>query len=78
MEERCNRRSGDGLPMADGIHVKAGIGKEKAALLVVIGGMKDGSKLFLDLESGYRESKESWVEMLRQLKIRGLRQRGFS
>ncbi|MEE8115338.1 MAG: transposase [Nitrososphaerales archaeon] len=63
---------------ADGIHVKAGIGKEKAALLVVIGGMKDGSKLFLDLESGYRESKESWVEMLRQLKIRGLRQRGFS
>ncbi len=31
---------------ADGIYVKAGIGKEKAALLVVIGVQKDGSKRF--------------------------------
>ncbi|MBI4528388.1 MAG: transposase [Deltaproteobacteria bacterium] len=52
---------------ADGIYVKAGIGKEKAALLVVIGAMRDGSKRFLALEVGYRESKESWAEVLRQL-----------
>lgn len=57
---------------ADGIYVKAGLGKEKAALLVVIGVQRDGSKRFLALEPGYRESKESWAEVLRQLKTRGL------
>jgi transposase-like protein len=31
---------------ADGIYVKAGLGKEKAALLVVIGVKSDGSKCF--------------------------------
>ena len=58
---------------ADGIYVKAGIGKEKAALLVVIGVQKNGSKRFLALEPGYRESKESWAEVLRQLKTRGVK-----
>ena len=58
---------------ADWIYVKAGIGKEKAALLVVIGVKRDGSKRFLALEAGYRESKESWAEVLRQLKTRGVK-----
>ena len=58
---------------ADGIYVKAGLGKEKAALLVVIGVKKDGQKRFLALEPGYRESKESWALVLRQLKSRGVR-----
>ena len=58
---------------ADGIYVKAGIGKEKAALLVVIGVKKDGSKGYLALEAGYRESKESWAEVLRQIKSRGVK-----
>ncbi len=58
---------------ADGIYVKAGIGKEKAALLVVIGAMRDGSKRFLAVEVGHRESKESWAEVLRQLRRRGLK-----
>jgi transposase-like protein len=58
---------------ADGIYVKAGLGKEKAALLVVIGVKRDGSKRFLALESGYRESKESWALVLRQLKVRGVK-----
>ncbi len=58
---------------ADGIYVKAGIGKEKAALLVVIGVQKDGQKRFLALEAGYRESKESWALVLRQLKSRGVK-----
>jgi putative transposase len=59
---------------ADGIYVKAGLGKEKAALLVVIGVRSDGSKRFLALEPGYRESKESWAEVLRQLRGRGVKQ----
>ena len=58
---------------ADGIYVKAGIGKEKAALLVVIGVKENGSKRFLALEAGYRESKESWATVLRELKRRGIR-----
>jgi transposase-like protein len=58
---------------ADGIYVKAGLGKEKAALLVVIGVERDGSKRFLALEPGYRESQESWAEVLRQLKSRGVK-----
>jgi len=58
---------------ADGIYVKAGLGKEKAALLVVIGVQRDGSKRFLALEPGYRESKESWALVLRQLKLRGVK-----
>ena len=58
---------------ADGIYVKAGLGKEKAALLVVIGVQRDGRKCFLALEPGYRESKESWAEVLRQLKTRGVK-----
>ena len=53
--------------------MKAGIGREKAALLVVIGVKKDGSKGYLALEPGYRESKESWAEVLRQLKSHGLK-----
>ena len=58
---------------ADGIYVKAGIGKEKAALLVVIGVKEDGTKQFLALEAGYRESKESWAGVLREIKRRGLK-----
>lgn len=59
---------------ADGIYVKAGLGKEKAALLVVIAVHHDGSKRFLALEAGHRESKESWAGVLRQLKSRGVKQ----
>jgi transposase-like protein len=58
---------------ADGIYVKAGIGKDKAALLVVIAAMGDGTKKLLIVESGFRESIESWAGVLRSLKERGLR-----
>lgn len=56
----------------DGIYVKAGLEKEKAALLVVIAALRDGTKVVLSVESGYRESIESWSGMLRSLKERGM------
>ncbi len=56
----------------DGVYVKAGFEKEKAALLVVIGATRDGSKTVLAVESGYRESTESWSSVLRGLKSRGM------
>lgn len=58
---------------ADGIYVKAGIGRDKASLLVVIAAMRDGAKKLLIVESGFRESIESWAGLLRSLKERGLR-----
>jgi len=70
------RRSLEGLQVVylwvDGIYVKAGLEKEKAALLVVIGGLLDGQKVVLAVEPGYRESTESWSEVLRDLKERGM------
>jgi len=44
---------------ADGLYVKAGLEKDKAAVLVVIGALRDGSKEILAVESGVRESVES-------------------
>lgn len=58
---------------ADGIYVKAGLEKDKAALLIIIGALTTWKKVFLACESGYRESKESWSEVLRNLMSRGLR-----
>jgi putative transposase len=58
---------------ADGIYVKAGLEKDKAAVLVIIGALSNGTKVFLACESGYRESKESWSGVLRGLINRGLR-----
>ncbi|HEX2524148.1 MAG TPA: IS256 family transposase [Terriglobia bacterium] len=58
---------------ADGIYVKAGLDKEKAALLVIIGATVEGRKVLLACESGQRESKLSWAALLRDLKARGLK-----
>lgn len=57
---------------ADGIYVKAGLEKEKAALLVVIAAMRDGRKEVLAIEPGFRESTESWTEVFRDLSKRGI------
>ena len=56
----------------DGVYVKAGLEKEKAAMLVVLAALRDGQKVILAVESGYRESTESWAAILRDLKGRGL------
>ena len=57
---------------ADWIYVKAGLERDKAALLVVLGAMRDGTKEVLALRSGSRESVESCSEVLRDLKARGI------
>jgi putative transposase len=58
---------------ADGLYVKAGLEDSKAALLVVIGACANGQKVVLAVESGQRESKESWGAVLRELRARGLK-----
>jgi transposase-like protein len=58
---------------ADGLYVKAGLEKDKAAVLVMVAGLADGQKIVLALRSGHRESEHSWSTLLRDLKARGLR-----
>jgi transposase-like protein len=75
--EAWRRRSLRGLEpvylWADGIYVKAGLEKEKACLLVIVAGLRDGRKIVLAVESGYRESEEAWSQVLRDLLARGMR-----
>ena len=56
----------------DGVYVKAGLEKEKAAILVVLAALSDGRKVVVTAVPGYRESTESWSEVLRDLKRRGM------
>lgn len=58
---------------ADGIYVKAGLEKDKSALLVIVTALTNGKKKILACEGGYRESKESWLGVLRNLRDRGLK-----
>ena len=57
----------------DGIYVKAGLAKDKAAVLVALAGLSDGRKVLVALSSGARESTEAWAALLRELRARGLR-----
>ena len=56
----------------NGVYVKAGVEKEKAAVLVVLAALSDGRKGLVTLVPGHRESTEGWSEVLRDLKARGL------
>jgi len=57
---------------ADGIYLGAGLEKEKTALLCILGAREDGEKELVAMEPGYRESTESWAEVVRDLRDRGL------
>jgi transposase-like protein len=56
----------------DGVYLVAGTEDEKSAMLCVLGLREDGEKELLAMALGYRESTESWAEVLRDLKERGL------
>ncbi len=56
----------------DGVYPKAGLQGDKTAFLVVLGCNEYGEKEPLAIIEGYRESTESWAEVLRDLKGRGL------
>lgn len=57
----------------DAVYVKAGLEKEKAALLVAVAGLADGRKAVIGVASGHRESIESWSAFLRDLLGRGMK-----
>ncbi|MBB5157372.1 transposase-like protein [Saccharopolyspora phatthalungensis] len=57
----------------DGIHVNIRLEEHKLCLLVMIGVRADGRKELVALADGYRESTESWADLLRDCKRRGMR-----
>ncbi|MFZ0544983.1 MAG: IS256 family transposase [Candidatus Promineifilaceae bacterium] len=57
---------------ADGIYLKAGLGTEKACLMVLIGADTAGCKHLIALREGYRESAESWGSLIADCRKRGL------
>ena len=58
---------------ADGIHVNIRLEEHKLCLLVLIGVRADGRKELIALAEGYRESTESWADLLRNTARRGMR-----
>ena len=58
---------------ADGIHVNIRLEEHKLCLLVMIGVRADGRKELVALGDGYRESTESWADLLRDCARRGMR-----
>ena len=58
---------------ADGIHVNIRLEEHKLCLLVMIGVRADGRKELIALADGYRESSESWSDLLRDCARRGMR-----
>jgi putative transposase len=56
----------------DGIHLKVRLEADKVCLLVMIGVRADGRKELVALADGFRESSESWADLLRDCKRRGM------
>jgi putative transposase len=58
----------------DGIHTGVRLGSDdRLCCLVMVGARLDGKKELVAISDGYRESTESWAELLRDLKRRGMR-----
>ena len=56
---------------ADGVDCQARLEEEKQCLLVLIGADEQGNKELVGLTDGYRESEQSWSELLLDLRRRG-------
>jgi transposase-like protein len=60
---------------ADGVYFNIRLGDEdtaKQCILVLMGATADGKKQLIAVTDGYRESKASWLELIRDIKRRGL------
>jgi transposase-like protein len=57
----------------DGIHFNVRLEEARLCALVLIGVRADGTKKLVAIADGYRESTESWADLLRDLRRRGMR-----
>ena len=75
--ERWTRRDLHGKHIVylwvDGVHFGVRLEDASQCILVIIGATADGKKELLAMLDGYRESAESWKELLLDLKQRGLK-----
>ena len=56
----------------DGIHFNIRLEQERSCILVIMGATASGKKELVAVQDGFRESEQSWREMLLDLKARGL------
>ena len=56
----------------DGVYANVRFDDARLCLLVIMGTTADGKKELIAVEDGYRESEQSWREVLRNLRARGL------
>ena len=57
---------------ADGVHFNVRLAEERLCTLVIIGVRTDGTKELVAVADGLRESTQSWAELLRDLRRRGM------
>lgn len=57
---------------ADGVHFRIRLEDDRLCTLVLIGVRPDGNKELIAVADGYRESAESWGDLLRDLSRRGM------
>jgi len=57
---------------ADGVYFNVRADDVRQCILVIIGATADGRKELLALEDGYRESEQSWHELLADLRSQGM------
>jgi transposase-like protein len=58
---------------ADGVHVNVRLEQARLCLLVLVGVRADGRKELIALADGEREAAESWADLLRDARRRGMR-----
>jgi transposase-like protein len=51
---------------ADGVYFNVRLDEERSCVLILIGATEDGTKEFLAVVDGYRESTQSWRELPKQ------------
>jgi len=56
----------------DGVHFNVRLEEDRLCCLVIVRVRPDGSKEIVAVEDGYREDTESWADLLRGLRDRGL------
>lgn len=57
----------------DGVHFNVRLEQDRLCCLVIVGVRLDGTKELVALADGYRESTDSWADLLRDLRRRGMR-----
>jgi putative transposase len=57
----------------DGIHFNVRLDENRLCALVIVGVRTDGTKELVSISEGHRESTESWADVLRDLRRRGMR-----